>query len=448
MEGNELPKIITELPGPKGREIINRDNELITKSYMRAYPLVVEEGKGAVLKDLDNNIFIDCTGGGGTAFIGHSNPRVVKAINEQAKKVIHSSALMFYHQPLVELANELGNLAPGKSKKRIFFGNSGTEANECALKLVKFHTKKSGLISFLGGFHGRTMGALSVTSTSASIKKNFGPLVPGCAFAPYPYCYRCFLNYDYPSCKFACIDYIEQIILSKILPSDEVAAVIIEPIQGVSGFVCPPPGYFEELNKLCQKNDFLLIVDEIYSSYGRTGKFFAIEHWDLEPDVITLAKSIAGGLPMGICIAKDEVMDWGRAAHTSTFAANDTACAAAIATLDVLREGNLIKKAEILGNYIKKRLLEMYNRFETIGEVRGKGLMLGIEFVKDRKSKKYAQKEAEAIRNICFRKGVVLLGGGLSCVRLCPPVVITQEQLDFALDTIESAIGEVDQQPR
>ena len=443
LKGNEIASIISKLPGPKAKEIITLDGELITKSYMRAYPLVIEEGKGAILKDVDGNIFIDCTGGIGTGFVGHSHKRVTEAINEQSRKIIHSGALLFYHEKLVELAKELTRIAPGKSKKRVFFGNSGAESNECALKLVKFHSGKSGIISFIGGFHGRTMGALSVTSTSAAIRKKFGPLLPGSVFVPYPYCYRCYLNCEYPSCDFACVNYIRDVVLTKIISPEEVAGMIIEPIQGAGGFICPPLGYFERLYELCQNNNILLIVDEVYSGYGRTGKFFAIEHWGIEPDVITLAKSLAGGLPIGVCIAKDEVMDWGKGLHTSTFAANDVVCSAAIATLNVISEANLIKKAETLGDYAKKRLNEMYYKYQIIGDVRGKGLMLGIELVKDRKSKEPAQKEAETVRQICFQKGVVLLAGGTSCIRFCPPGVITTKQVDFALDVFESALETV-----
>jgi len=443
LDGNELPKIVTELPGPKAKEIIAADEEVVTKSYMRAYPLVIEEGKGAVVRDSDNNIFIDCTGGTGTGFIGHSHQKVVEAINEQSGKIIHSAALLFYHQKMVELAGRLANLAPGPSKKRVFFGNSGAEANECALKLAKFNSRKSGIISFFGGFHGRTMGALSVTSTSAFVRKSFGPLVPGCVFVPYPYCYRCSLNCEFPSCNYACIDFIQEVILSKVIAPEEVAAVIVEPIQGTTGFICPPPGYFEKLHQLCKKNEILLIVDEVYSGYGRTGKFFAIEHWDLEPEMITMAKSLAGGLPIGVCIARDDVMNWGRATHTSTFAANDVACSAAIATLEITDKEGLVEKAERMGAYVKKRCLEMQDKFEIIGDVRGKGLMLGIELVKDRNRKDYAQQEAETVRKTAFQKGVVLLGGGPSCIRFCPPGVITEAQMDFALDTFESAIEEV-----
>lgn len=442
MRAEDLPMVKSKEIGPRTKDVMERDHTFVTKSYNRYYPISLEEGKGALVKDVDGNTYLDFTGGGGTGALGHCHPKVVAAIKEQSDKMIHGLGMVFYSEPMVEVAERLARMAHGPSKKRVHFSNSGAEANECALKLARFHTKKPGIISFLGGFHGRTMATLSITSAGAKVKQYFAPFFSESALAPYPYCYRCQINLKYPDCNIACVDYIQEWILNKIMPPENTGAVIIEPIQGVAGFIVPPEGYFQKLYKLCRDNNLLLISDEVFSGMGRTGKFFAIEHWGVEPDMMTTAKSIAGGVPLGICVAKDEVMDWGKGMHTTTFAGNNLACAASKAALDALVEERLIERAERLGKVILTRLEEMKQRYEIIGDIRGKGLMAGVEFVKDREKKTPAVDEATKIRTRASEKGVLYFSGGASGIRMCPPLVTTEEQIQFGLDKLEEAIEE------
>jgi 4-aminobutyrate aminotransferase len=442
MRAEDLPVVTVTEKGARTKEVIEKDHAFVTQSYNRYYDIVLEEGKGALVKDVDGNTYLDFTGGGGTAALGHSHPRVAAAIKEQAERMVHGLGMVFYSEPMAEVAERLARLTHGPSNKRVYFGNSGAEANECALKLARFHTKKPGIISFLGGFHGRTMATLSLNAVGSKMKQFFAPFLSENVLAPYPYCYRCQINLTYPDCNIACVDYIQEWILNKIMPPENVGAMIIEPIQGVSGFIVPPDGYFQKLYKLCRDNNILLISDEVFSGMGRTGRFFAIEHWGVEADMMTTAKSIAGGVPLGVCVAKDEVMDWGKGLHATTFAGNNLACAASKAALDAVVEDKLMERAEHLGGGILARLQEMKQRYELVGDVRGKGLMAGLEFVKDREKKTPAPDEAAEIRKRCSQKGILFFAGGASGIRMCPPLVTTEEQIQFALDGLEESIEE------
>jgi len=434
------PRIRTpNLPGPKARAIIERDHNFLSPSLTRAYPLVAESGHGVWIKDPDGNEFLDFTAGIAVTNTGHCHPRVVKAIQRQASKLLHMSGTDFYYDPQVQLAEKLASLAPGKSKKRVFFTNSGAEAVEAAIKLARYHTKREKLIAFFGAFHGRTMGALSLTASRVVQRESFGPLLPGVAHVGYGYCYRCPYNLKYPECNISCVSYIEDTLFKKTIPADEVAAIVVEPIQGEGGYVMPPPGYHEMLRELSKRHKILLVVDEIQAGMGRTGKMFAIEHWGVEPDIITVAKGIASGMPLGAIIARSDLLDWVPGSHASTFGGNPVACVAALETIHLL-ETRLVKNAEVVGEYLKNRLLDLARRYPLIGDVRGAGLMMGVELVKDRATKAPAIEERNKIVQKAFRRGLLILGCGESGIRFTPPLVVTKGEVDVAMEIFERCL--------
>jgi len=433
------PKIHHPLPGPKARKIIEKDRALLSPSFTRSYPLVAHRGEGVWMHDPDGNIFLDFTAGIAVTSTGHCHPRVVRAIKKQAEKLLHMSGTDFYYENQIELAAKLSQLAPGKFEKRVFFTNSGTEAVEAAFKLARYKTKRERMISFFGAFHGRTMGALSLTGSKIRQKENFGSLIPGVTHVGYGYCYRCPYHLTYPECNIDCVDYIEHTLFKKTVPPHEVAAIIVEPIQGEGGYVVPPPGYHQKLRALTKKYGILLIADEVQSGMGRTGKMFAIEHWDVEPDIITVAKGIASGLPLGAMIARADLMDWEPGSHANTFGGNPVACAAALETIHLL-ETKLLKNAQVVGDYLKLKLNELSREFPVIGDVRGLGLMVGIELVKNRETQKPAAKERDQMIEKAFQKGLLLLGCGESGIRFCPPLVVTKPQVDVAVDIVEDCL--------
>src|SRR5712692_1528065 len=380
------PQIKTALPGPKAAAIIARDAVVVSPSYTRGYPLVMERGDGAMVEDVDGNIFLDCAAGIAVNATGHSHPDVVKAIIEQAQRFLHMSGTDFYYEPQVRLAEDLAKVTPIDGGVRSFFGNSGTEAIEACVKLARYATGRDNIIAFLGGFHGRTMGALALTASKAIQRRGFGPMMPGVYHAPYADCYRCPLGLEAKNCAAECLNYIEQQIFVHLVSPDEVAAVVVEPIQGEGGYVVPPDQFIQRLRELTKAHGILLVADEVQSGMGRTGRMFAIEHTGVRPDMLAIAKGIASGMPLGVAAARGDLMTWPPGAHASTFGGNPVSCAAAVATLKLLKE-RLIANAADVGGYLMTGLEALKDNHRLIGEVRGRGLMIGVELVRDRRTK-------------------------------------------------------------
>jgi 4-aminobutyrate aminotransferase len=437
------PKIVVSPPGPKARAFLKKDERFISPSYVRYYPLVVESANGCVVKDVDGNEYIDLNAGIACMNVGHGHPKVVAAVKGQCDRFLHYSNTDFYYKEVIALAEKLAEITPGGFEKKTYFGNSGTEAVEAAVKLAKWHTRKQLFIGFISAFHGRTVGALSFTASKPVQRRYFSPLMPGVAHVPYAYCYRCPFKLTYPECHYWCVDFIDEFVLQKYLPSEDVAAMLFEPIQGEGGYVVPPPEYFQRLKKLADKYNFLIIDDEVQSGIGRTGKWFAIEHWNVEPDIICSAKALASGLPIGATVAKAEIMDWTAGSHASTFGGNPLSCAAAAAVIDIIKEEKLLENANKQGTYALKRLGELQERSEIVGDVRGKGLMIGVELVEDKESKKPAAQKAAQVIMRAWKRGVAIVTCGASTIRIVPPLTIQRELLDTALDIVEDTIGEV-----
>jgi 4-aminobutyrate aminotransferase len=437
------PKIVVTPPGPKARELVRGDESLISKSMVRWYPLAVESGSGCIVKDVDGNEFIDFNSGLAVLNVGHCHPRVVSAINEQAKKLIHYSYTDFYYQPIVDLSTELTKITPGTFAKKVFFCSSGAEAIEAAMKMAKWHTRNSLFLAYTGAFHGRTVGAVSLTASKPVQRRHFFPLVPGVTHVPYPYCYRCPFHLSYPECHFWCVDFIEEEVLAKYIPAENVAAMFVESIQGEGGYVVPPDDYFTRLRKLLDKHNILMIDDEIQSGIGRTGKWFAMEHFNVTPNAVCVAKAIGSGLPIGALITKDEFMDWEGGSHATTFGGNPVACAAGLAVIDVIRQERLLENATKLGAHLVTRLKEMQKKYPIIGDVRGKGLMVAAEIVKDPDTKEFGAEMSQEIMMKCFKRGLAIITSGKSTMRFVPPLVITRELLDAGLDVFEGVVKEV-----
>ena len=437
-----IPQIRTELPGPKAKALIESDELYTSESYTRAYPLAVRCGEGAVIEDMDGNLFLDFTAGIAVCSTGHCHPRVVRAIQQQSERLLHMSGTDFYYAPQRDLAQKLAEIAPGPSDKRIFFTNSGAEAVEAAFKLARHHTKRRHMISFFGAFHGRTMGALSLTGSKVTQRSGFAPLVPGVTHIDYPHCFHCPLVRPDGACCFRSLEDIEDTVFRKTVPPEEVAAVIVEPIQGEGGYIVPPDGFHQNLKAIAEKHGILYIADEVQSGMGRTGKMFAVEHWGVEPDIICLAKGIASGMPLGAIVAKAGVMDWQRGSHASTFGGNPVSCAAALETIRLLEE-NLIDNAVRIGELLMSRSRELAQRHALIGDVRGKGLMIGIELVRDRDTKEPAAEEVDEVVQACFHKGLLLLSCGENALRLCPPLVVDEEQAEIAISILDMVLEEV-----
>jgi 4-aminobutyrate aminotransferase len=442
------PDIRTPLPGPRAASLIARDSQFVSPSYTRGYPLVMAGGQGAVVRDVDDNLFLDCAAGIAVNATGYNHPEVVQAIVDQAQKYLHMSGTDFYYEPQVRLAEAMAEIAPmGQGRVRSFFGNSGTEAVEASLKLARYHSGRQNIVAFLGSFHGRTMGSLSLTSSKTTQRRGFGPMLPGAYHAPYATCYRCPVGLRPETCQAECLGFVEDQILVHLVAPDEVAAVVVEPIQGEGGYLVPPAQFHQRLRALTEKHGMLLVADEVQSGMGRTGKMFGIEHYGVEPDIVATAKGIASGMPLGVCSAKADVMDWPPGAHASTFGGNPVSCAAALATIKVLREG-LVRNAAEVGAYMLDGARELQARHPLIGDVRGKGLMIGIELVKDRQTKERAIEERDAVVDAAFYRGLLVLGAGRNAIRLSPPLVLTRAQAQAALEILDQAIGEVERRRR
>ena len=435
------PKLKTPLPGPKAKAIVEADDRLMSPSYTRSYPLVAKRGRGTRIEDVDGNEFLDFSAGIAVTSTGHCHPKVVKAIQEQAAELIHMSGTDFYYEGMVELAQRLSAVAPMKGPHKFYYGNSGAEAVECALKLARYHTGRQHIIAFLGAFHGRTMGALSLTASKPQQKRRFAPLVPGVTHVPYPYAYRgCSAAQSEEEYALGCARYIEERLFKTILPPEEVAAIFVEPIQGEGGYVVAPTIFMQELRKICDRHGILLVVDEVQSGAGRTGKWWAVQHTGVEPDMVCMAKGIASGMPLSVCMTKAEIMDWKPGSHASTFGGNPVAIAAALATMDVL-EQEAISNAATVGAAMKARAETWISKYGIVGDVRGRGLMLGIEIVKDQQSRQPIGAVRDRIIDMAFERGVLFLGCGETSVRLSPPLTISQGEASIAMDVLEECIA-------
>ncbi|MGE3513141.1 MAG: acetyl ornithine aminotransferase family protein [Vicinamibacterales bacterium] len=436
------PVIRTPLPGPRARAIIERDARVVSPSYTRGYPLVIERGSGSMVEDVDGNVFLDCAAGIAVNATGHSHPDVVRAIREQADRFLHMSGTDFYYEPQVQLAEELAAVAPMAGPSRAFFSNSGAEAIEASLKLARYATKRPNIIAFLGAFHGRTMGALSLTASKTVQRKGFGPFVPGVLHAPYADCYRCPLKLQPHSCAAECLDFIEHQLFLHLVSPDEVAAIVVEPIQGEGGYVVGPDVFLRRLRELTSQHGILLIADEVQSGMGRTGAMFAIEHTGVQPDAVAIAKGVASGMPLGVTLARADLMTWPPGTHASTFGGNPVSCAAALATLRLLRQ-SLMANAATVGARLMDGLRGLMGKHTLIGDVRGRGLMVGVELVRDRTTKERATTERDAVVNAAFRRGLLILGAGKNAIRFCPPLVLTAAQADVAVRILDESLTEV-----
>ncbi len=440
--------VTTIRPSVKQRstEYVQRDADAISPSLTRTYPFVMDHGRGSLVWDVDGAQYIDFTAGIAVASTGHCHPDVVQAIKDQADKFLHMSGTDFYYAVQIELAEKLVSLVPGSEPKQAFFINSGTEAIEAAFKLARYHTGCPRTIAFLGAFHGRSMGALSLTASKYVHREGFSPLVPGVTHVPYGYCYRCAYNLEYPSCDVECVKYIEDTLFKRLLPANEVGAIFVEPVQGEGGYVVPPPLYHKRLFELADKYDIMLVADEIQSGMGRTGKMFAIEHWGLVPDIVCIAKGIASGMPLGAMVAQKRFMTWPPGAHATTFGGNPVSCAAALATIPLI-EGGYMENAGRMGERFLERLRGMQANHPSMGDVRGLGLMIGVELVKDRDSKEPAVELRDAVVHRCFETGLLILGCGMSTVRFVPALNITADLIDQGLEIFERALTEAENAP-
>ena len=442
MVNNPWIKITPPLPGPKAQAVLAQDQKFVSPSYSRPYPLVAAKGEGMVVTDMDGNTFLDFAAGIAVCATGHCHPRIVKVIQEQATQLIHLSGTDFYYPQLSALAQKLAEIAPGRWDKKVYFGNSGTEAIEAALKLARYATGRKRFIAFYGAFHGRTLGALSLTASKPVQRRGFGPLLEGITHIPYPYCYRCPNRPSAAGCDPACLRVIEDQLFRTVLSPDEVAGIVFEPIQGEGGYIVPPPEFFEELKRISQRHGILLIADEVQSGMGRTGKMFAVEHFGVEPDIIAIAKGIASGLPLGAIVARAELMSWPPGSHASTFGGNPISCAAALETIRLI-EDELMQNAAEVGEHLLESLRKLMTRCSAIGDVRGLGLMIGIELVKDKTTKEKAVAWRDLAVQRCFERGLLILGCGENTLRLMPPLIVSRAHADAAMDILEDVLSEI-----
>ncbi|BAZ39059.1 4-aminobutyrate aminotransferase [Calothrix sp. NIES-4101] len=420
------PRLVTTLPGARAKALVERDQAVTSPSYTRDYPLVVARGQGCMLEDVDGNVFLDLTAGIAVTATGHCHPEVVQAIQEQSANLLHMSGTDFYYEPMVELAEKIAIKAPFPEKARVFFSNSGAESNEGAIKLARYYTGRNLIVAFLGAFHGRTYGAMSLTASKTVQRANFGSLLPGVTHIPYS--------------THASLDYLEQQLFTTMLPANEVAAIIVEPIQGEGGYIVPEDGFLQRIREICDRHGILMIVDEVQSGMGRTGKLFAVEHWHVMPDIITTAKGIASGLPLGAIIARSHIMTWQPGSHATTFGGNPVACAAGIATLRLLENG-LMENATRMGEILQAGLFKLHQRFPRLSSPRGKGLMVAVDLFDE--AGNFDKELRDRFLQAAFHRGLLLLGCGKAAIRFCPPLVIDSEQIQIALDIIAKILAEI-----
>ena len=437
------PQIRTQLPGPNARRVLEGDKNYISPSYTRSYPLVAKRGRGVVVEDVDGNQFLDFSAGIAVTSTGHCHPEVVAAIQQQAAELIHMSGTDFYYENMITLAERLSAVAPMKGPHRFYYGNSGAEAIEAAIKLARYHTRRQNIIAFYGAFHGRTMGALSLTASKVQQRRRFFPLMPGVTHVPYPNVYRRPKGTDPVEYAMECARFIEQKVLKTTLPPEEVAAIFVEPIQGEGGYIVAPPEFLRELRRICDQHGILLVADEVQCGSGRSGKWWAIQHAGVEPDIVCIAKGIASGMPLSVMMTRQHIMDWVPGSHASTFGGNPVCIAAALATMKVL-EREAIANADAVGRHIMQRISAWPQKYDLVGDVRGRGLMIGVELVTDKQSKAPAGPARDKVVELAFERGCLFLGAGENSVRICPPLVITKEQADIGLDILEQCIQTVD----
>jgi 4-aminobutyrate aminotransferase len=439
---HSYPRVLTPPPGPRARAIVERDAAWTSTSYIKEYPLVVSRAQGAMVEDVDGNQFLDFMAGIAVASTGHSHPDVVAAISGAAGRFLHICGSDFYYEGMASICERLATLAPGTSKKRVFLTNSGTEAIEGAIKLARHSTRRAGLVAFKGAFHGRTYGAMSLTSSKSRQHAGFGPLLPEVYHVPFANCYRCEFGKEYPSCRLYCVGEIERDLFARQLDPRDVAAIFVEPVQGEGGYVVPPPDYLRALRQLCDKHGILLVADEIQSGIGRTGRMFACHHAGVEPDILLTAKGLASGMPLGAIIARESIMRWENGAHGSTFGGNPVCCAAALTTLDLV-ERTYMANAVTMGDRLMRGLRQLSQRYTTIGDIRGLGLMIGVEFVTDRQTRAPASQLVHDLVQLAFTKGLLLLGAGRSTLRLAPPLVVDASDIDTGLSIIDECLTAV-----
>ncbi|HEY9383190.1 MAG TPA: acetyl ornithine aminotransferase family protein [Gemmatimonadales bacterium] len=443
MTTKSYPRIVTPPPGPKARAIIARDKAVAATCYIKEYPLVVARGEGAMVEDVDGNRFLDFMAGIAVCSTGYSHPEVIRAIKDAADRFLHICGGDFYYEGMAALSERLAAIAPGPGPKRVFLTNSGTEAVEGAMKLARHATGRTAFVAFKGAFHGRTYGALSLTSSKARQHAGFGPFLPDVHHVAYGYCYRCEYGKTFPSCGIYCVDIIERDLFARHLDPKDVAAVFVEPLQGEGGYILPPPGWLAAVRALCDRHGILLVMDEVQSGIGRTGKLFACEHEDVAPDILVTAKGLGSGMPIGAIVAREAVSTWEPGAHGSTFGGNPVCCAAALATLEVVQR-ELVSNARVRGEQLSQGLKAIAARHACIGDVRGIGLMQGIEFVTDRGTREPAGELAHRLEQMAFAKGLLLLAAGKNALRLAPPLVVDQQDVELALGILDQCLNELD----
>lgn len=444
---NRLPAIRTSLPGPEAQKVLALDRRYVSPSYTRDYPFVAKRGQGMMVEDVDGNTFLDFSAGIAVVSTGHCHPDVVRAIQKQAETLIHMSGTDFYYPLLAEVAQKMAEITPGDFEKKVYFSNSGTEAIEAAIKIARYHTRRHRIIAFFKCFHGRTMGSLSLTASKAAQREGFGPLLSGVVHAPYanPYRCPCGVPREKAETDCRCADYIENVLFKGVAPPSEVAAIFVEPVQGEGGYIVPPKAFIRRLREIADRHGIVLVFDEVQCGMGRTGKMWAAEHFGVAPDILCSAKGIASGMPLGVTVARADMMTWGPGAHASTFGGNPVACAAALETIRLVRE-KYTANAAVMGEYLMRRLSEWPQKRRFVGDVRGLGLMIGVEFVKDQKTKEPHPEARNRVVELAFTKGLLVLGCGESTLRLMPPLVVEKDHADFALDVLDQCIEEVEKQ--
>jgi len=432
--------IIVEPPGPRAKEIIDADKQLLMQSFSRYYPLVVKRARGFIVEDVDGNKYLDFNSGIAVMNVGHCHPRIIKAISHKINELLHYSITDFIYEEPSLLAKKLSEIIPIEGGKKVFYGNSGAEAVEGGIKIARgfFKGCRGYLLAFTGSFHGRTLGALSLTSSKPVQRRYFSPLLPGVIHVPYPYCFRCPWRQEYPHCDYWCVDFIKEWIFDKYVSPEEVAAIFFEPIAGEGGYIVPPKDYWPRIERLAREHGILLVDDEIQAGMGRTGRWFAIEHWGVKPDIVLIAKALASGLPLSAIVGREEIMRLPPGSHASTFGGNPVSCSAALETIKIIEEEGLLGNAERVGSYLLKRLNELKEKYDVIGDVRGMGLMIGVEIVKGRKEPN--RELALKILREAFKRGILIISAGLSVIRFAPPLTITKDAVDEGVELFEEAL--------
>ena len=438
----KVPDIKIEPPGPAAREIIAKDDSYVATTT-KSLQIVAKRARGLDVEDVDGNMFLDFSSGISVLNVGHCHPRIVEAVKRQSDELMHFAGTDFYYDIQASLAQRLSEVTPGTYEKKTFFSNSGTESVEAAIKIARWSTRRSRMIAFIGAFHGRTMGSLSLTASKPVQQQRFFPGVSGVTHLPFAYCYRCPYHLEYPSCDLWCAKTLEETYFSTFIPPDEVAALFGEPVQGEGGYVVPPKEFYPTIHKIIKKHGILFADDEVQAGLGRTGRMWGIENWGIQPDIMSMSKSLGSGIPIAATVFRKE-LDFGmEGSHSNTFGGNLVGCAASLATLDVIKDERLVENSAKMGEYFRKRLAELQEKHEIIGDIRGLGLMIAVEFVRNRKTKEFAVKERDDIINKAFKRGLILLGCGKSGVRLIPSLNVTKEQIDTATEIIDSSIGAV-----